>query len=72
MSRQYLVHYDSAKSEVQLRACDSGAMGFCHILEVVAINPEDVPKQSDKWHCWNQKWREYFANKHHIDATKIQ
>lgn len=73
--QQYLVHYDSEKSEIQLRIQHSVALGFCHIKESIPINKETIPKSTiDKnaWLLWHDKWKQYFIRKYNLNPNNVQ
>ena len=73
---KYLVHYDSNKTEIQLRVQDSVALGFCHIKEAIQIDPTTVPSSlnyyRDEWLNWHNHWREYFIRKYKLDPNDVQ
>ena len=73
MNRQYLLHYDSDVSEIQFRICFSDGVFVRH--DGVIIDKTTVPNsftQRDEWLIWRNKWKQYFAQKYHVDVNKIQ
>ena len=69
---RYLVHYDSNAKEIQLRAQDSIALGFCRIVEAI---PEEAPQSinnEDKYIAWHNGWIKYFTEKYNIPSDRIQ
>ena len=69
---RYLVHYDKNNKEIQLRAQDSVALGFCRIVETI---PEEAPQSfnnGDKYITWHDSWVKYFAEKYNIPLDRIQ
>lgn len=73
---KYLVHYDSDKSEIQLREQHSQELGFCHIREAIPINRSEVPNGSgyfkDEWLNWHDKWTQYFIRKYRLNPNDVQ
>ena len=70
--QQYLVHYDSNTSEIQLRIQHSIDLGFCHIKESIQIGKETVPRRRDEWLLWHEKWKQYFIKKYNINPNNVQ
>lgn len=68
---KYLVHHENG--EIQLRAQDSIALGFCRIIESIPI--DDMPNSTthhDKWLAWHENWRQYFIKKYALNPDDVQ
>ena len=67
---KYLVHYENG--EIQLRAQDSIALGFCRIIESIPV--DDVPNSTnhhDEWLAWHNKWTQYFIKKYNLNPEDV-
>ena len=71
---KYLVHYDSDKSEIQLREQHSQTLGFCDIKEAIPIERDTVPTTyyRDEWLDWHDKWTQYFIKKYKLNPNDVQ
>lgn len=69
---KYLVHYDSDKSEMQLRRQHNVALGFYDIKQSIPIDKESVPKSKDKWLDWHDKWKWFFIKTHQLNPNDVQ
>lgn len=68
---KYLVHHEN--SEIQLRAQDSVALGFCRIIESIPV--DDMPNSTthrDEWLAWHDKWTQYFIKKYNLNPDNVQ
>lgn len=65
---KYLVHYEFGN--IQLRAQDSIALGFCRVIESIPVN--DRPNCKDEWLAWHDKWTQYFIKKYNLNPDDVQ
>ena len=69
---KYLVHHDNG--EIQLRAQDSIALGFCRVIESIPVDnvPRSDSYHKDEWLAWHDKWTQYFIKKHNLNPDDVQ
>lgn len=68
---KYLVHHENG--EIQLRAQDSIALGFCRVIESIPI--DDMPNSTthhNEWIAWHDKWKKYFIKKYSLKEEEVQ
>jgi len=67
---KYLVHY--VNGEIQLRAQDSVALGFCRIIESIPcdIAPSYI-YHKDEWLAWHDKWTQHFIKKYNLNPKDV-
>ena len=68
---KYLVHHENG--EIQLRAQDSIALGFCRIIESIPV--DDMPSKNSynkyAWLDWHNKWTQYFIKKYNLNPEDV-
>lgn len=68
---KYLVHYENG--EIQLRAQDSIALGFCRIIESIPVDniPQNDSYRKYAWLDWYNEWKQYFIKKYNLNPEDV-